>query len=520
MAAKSRKALYLAAAAVALACSPAIASPAFAQGEADRPCDGDEALRAELERFTAELYRTVYPEATAPGVAVAVVRRNCVVFLDGLGYADLASRRRIDADSLFYIASSTKAFTGLAAQLLHMRGRIDLDGPIANYLSGVRLAPPLEPRHISLRQLLTHTHGIENWGPVVFRSAFTGDGSGRRLRALLASHPATDAGNRFRYGNIGYNAGGLVMQAATGHDWRRLVQDLVLRPLQLRSTTTRASRVPPGRLANPYLFDGRGFALLEQVKNDRNMHAAGGMFSSLRDMTRWLQSNMADGMIGNRRVFPATAIAEARRQWAQRDEPSHDEFALSGYGLGWDIGSYRGERLLQSQGGFSAYQTLVSYLPDRDLGIVVLTNEAGSGEDMMRTIAQYAFDAALGAPQARELWSGRMRQLPAMIARSRERISQDVERRAQRVSPPAGELAAYAGTYRNPDWGTFRVRVRGGRLQISAGALHSALEPFNVAEQQWRVEFQPARGETIRFAVSHGRAVSIDYGGAVFTRVR
>ena len=86
-------------------------APAAAQPPADRQCTGDEALKQEIERFTTDLYRVVYPEAISPGFAVAIIRRNCDVFSHGFGYADVASRRPIDENSAFYIASATKALS-------------------------------------------------------------------------------------------------------------------------------------------------------------------------------------------------------------------------------------------------------------------------------------------------------------------------------------------------------------------------------------------------------------------------
>ncbi|HEX8667688.1 MAG TPA: serine hydrolase [Allosphingosinicella sp.] len=497
-----------------------IATPSPAAPAAQAQCAGDGDLRQDLERFASELYRAAYPEVDAPGIAIAVIRRDCDVLARGFGYADLAAHRPIDQDTRFYIASSTKAFTGLAAELLHLQRRLDLDAPIARYLPNLRLAPPLDPARITTRQLITHTHGIENWGPVVFRTAITGDWDDQRLEQLVAKHPAAAGGTAFEYGNIGYNVAALVINGATGRDWGRWVADLVVRPLGMTSTSTSMSRVPAKEMALPYVYNGGGYTLLPQAKNDRTMHAAGGMVSSLHDLTTWLRATMRDGAMGGRQILPGAAIEEARRIWAKRAEPTHDEYGLSAYGLGWDQGSYRGERVLQSQGGFSAYQTLVSYMPDRNVGIVILTNEAGSGEDMMRTLAQYAYDMALAAPDAKQEWARRMERLPQMVQHSRERLANEVAKRAARAQPSGVELAAYEGIYRNRDWGTVKVSRHNGRLRVRAGTLDVETEPFNSAEHQWRVELQPARGETIKFTVVGGRAQAVELAGTTFDRTR
>lgn len=118
MAFRTKHSLAFPGAALALAFFPVISSPAFAQTSPDKQCPGDQALRADLASFISDLYRVAYPEAVAPGMAVAIIRRDCDVLSRSYGYADLAAKRPIDADTSFYIASSTKPFVGLAAQLL------------------------------------------------------------------------------------------------------------------------------------------------------------------------------------------------------------------------------------------------------------------------------------------------------------------------------------------------------------------------------------------------------------------
>jgi CubicO group peptidase (beta-lactamase class C family) len=409
---------------------------------------------------------------------------------------------------------------GLAAELLRLEGRIDLDAPISRYVPDLRLAPPLDPRGITLRQLLTHTHGIENWGPVVFRTAMSGEGDRRQLLALLATHGPAQAGATFQYGNIGYNAAGLIIRSATGRTWQDWLQRLVLRPLGLNVTTPYASAAARADMAHPYMFNGQGYTLLRQAKADTTMHAAGGMFSSLRDMKRWVRVTMGNGRVDGRAVVPAAAIEATGQEWARRLQPMPGAFPMQGYGLGWDQGSYRGERILMSQGGFSAYQSIVTYMPGKDLGIVVLTNEAGSGEDLVRAVSQYVFDVALGGEEARQQWAQRMQQLPRMVQRSRDRIAGDIARRLARPPASPTQLATYVGTYRHPDWGTIKVQERGGRLHVRAGAAESQAEPFNLAEHQWRIEFQPARGETIQFSLVGPVAQTVTFAGVTFARTR
>ncbi|HEU5186539.1 MAG TPA: serine hydrolase domain-containing protein, partial [Gemmatimonadaceae bacterium] len=110
----------------------------------------------------------------APGMSIAVVRDTQVIYAKGFGWADVEARTPVTPQTIFYIASTTKSFTGLAAALLAEQGRLDLDAPLSRYLPTARLQTPLNPDSITLRSLLSHTHGIHGDGPIIFRTAYSG----------------------------------------------------------------------------------------------------------------------------------------------------------------------------------------------------------------------------------------------------------------------------------------------------------------------------------------------------------
>lgn len=167
----------------------------------------------------------------APGMAIAVVRDTQVIYAKGFGWADVEARRAVTPQTIFYIASTTKSFTGLAAVLLAEQGRLDLDAPLSRYLPTARLLAPLSADSITLRSLLSHTHGIENDGPIVFRTAYTGEHTNDQLMALLGAHAAAKSGRAYDYGNIGYNVAALAMDVALGESWRDVLQRTIFEPL-------------------------------------------------------------------------------------------------------------------------------------------------------------------------------------------------------------------------------------------------------------------------------------------------
>ena len=209
--------------------------------------DADAAIVRDLDAF---IERVMATDLT-PGLGVAVVRGANVIYVKGFGFADRERRRRATADTQFYIASTTKSFTALAGALLASRGLIDLDMPLSRALPGAKFHPEVSPDRITLRDLLTHTHGIRG-GPIEIRTAFTGEFTNAQLLDILKFHAPAPTGRSFAYSNLGYNIFGMVLDEKFKEGWKQVLQREVFDPLDLRSTTAWISKVDPNRLAQPY----------------------------------------------------------------------------------------------------------------------------------------------------------------------------------------------------------------------------------------------------------------------------
>jgi CubicO group peptidase (beta-lactamase class C family) len=258
--------------------------------------------RDDIDAFVAR----VVDAGLVPGLSVAVSQDDWVLYSAGYGSADLASGRRVGEETRFYIASSTKALTATAVVLLAHRGELALDAPVTRYLPSLRLTPPLDASTIRLRDLLTLSHGIDDEGSVVFRTAYTGDFTPELLIELLADHKPAKSGRAFKYGNLGYNILGLVLEATGEGSWKEIVAREVLEPLGMRQTTAYVSRLDTQQIALPHRFepDGR-FRRVPLGKADENMHAAGGHFATAGDLARSSPSTQAGAGWPGGRCFPA-----------------------------------------------------------------------------------------------------------------------------------------------------------------------------------------------------------------------
>lgn len=471
----------------------------------------------DLERYVGEFHKAYYPEAVAPGIAFAVVKDSRVMLVKGFGYADVEAKRPVTPQTMFYIASSAKPFFALTAALLDDKKQIDLDAPLSSYLPDVKLQSPLSSDSIKLRNLLTHSHGIAE-GPVDVRMGFTGQGTRSELIALLAEHARSKGGNEFEYSNRGYQIASLALESKLNKSWKELVQSTVLDPLGMKNTNTYMSRVKSEQLATPYHTGSSDFVRLNYGKSDANMHAAGGILTTVEDMAKWLLVNINNGKLDGRQVFPSAVVAETHRLQVELDT-TFSWVRRYGYGLGWNIGSYEGETLIHHHGGFSAFYSHVSFMPKHRLGVVVFTNELVLGDALAENIAQHIYDTMLDLPGNKFRWTKRLASAPQFAQRGRDSIAAERNRRAARQKPLALPLEAYAGVYENAQGGRMEWRVQNGKLTVSFGAIVSEAEVYDAAKNEVRIEVQPGRGNVVGFEVSGNQVMAVNFGNTKFKRV-
>jgi CubicO group peptidase (beta-lactamase class C family) len=457
-----------------------------------------------------------------PGMAVAVIRGDRIVYIRGFGQADREAGIEATGTTDFYIASATKSFTALAVALLDARGELDLDASLASYFPEVEFDPELKPDSITLRDLLTHTSGLENFG-IPFRLAFSGEHTPEILVDVLAfSEPSARAPlGTFQYTNTGYNIAGMIIDRVTGVSWQDQLRELVFEPAGMERTTAYASR--PRRQGWPVAapYTGLGAAGVERLyleKRDNTMQSAGGMYTTAADLSRWVIAQLNEGRIGDRPVFPAEVIRETQRMQAETSS-TYGPFGRDGYGLGWYGGMLGDERLLHHFGGFAGFHAHVSFMPQRGLGVVVLANEAGIGSRLVELVATFAYDWWLGKPDVEKDYAMRVEEMVAARDEARTRVEQGRASRTERTWQLTEPLEAYAGTYVSPELGTVIVWVEEKNLHVRMGNMHSSSTPFT-EPNSIRLELVPGGGQVLRFELDEeGKVAAARLVDARFEKV-
>src|SRR5580692_3208064 len=311
-----------------------------------------------------------------PGVAVAVVHDGKLVLCEGFGHADLEAGRPVGANTRFPLASDTKAFTAATLCLLADAGLVDLDAPVRQVLPWFAMHDPHATALITPRDLLSHRTGLPRHDLVWYGdNVMSLEETTRRLRHLPMSRPLRTS---WDYNNLCYIAAGYLTEVLAGLRWHEAVSTHLLRPLGMSDTVFSVQDAGLGQVAQPYKATAGGFArqALPAKATADKAGPAGGIVSSIADLAQWLLARL-----GRRTdVLPGSTLEQLHRP-AMLGGIAVDRFAeiaSLGYGLGCQVESYRGQRIVHHGGNIVGFSSDVCVVPGADIGIAVLTNLDGS----------------------------------------------------------------------------------------------------------------------------------------------
>jgi CubicO group peptidase (beta-lactamase class C family) len=431
------------------------------------------AQQGQLPKNLDALVTRVMRQFAVPGLALAVVKDGKIVVAKGYGVRKLGSPAPVDANTLFGIASNTKLFTATALAMLVEEGLLEWDAPVVTYLPAFAMYDPWVTRQITIRDLLVHRSGLGLgagdllWWP---SSSYTRKEIANRLRFIA---PATSFRSAYAYDNVLYLVAGEVIEAVSGLSWEQFVQTRILARLGMSGTRILGPPMVPenGNVATPHArVDGIVRPVTPFAKE--NINPAGGINASVDDMAKWLIVQLDSGRLGDgARLFSPRSARELWTTVVPRPgivpppelPPLRSSF--DGYALGLNVRDYRGEKLVLHTGGLPGYVSRVAFLPDRKLGVVVLTNmESGAAFD---AIAWTIIDSYLGAPPFD--W------LAGYVALEQRRAAETAEAEhqtaAQRdsTSRPSLPPARYAGTYHDAWYGDVTIALENAGLVIRFG---------------------------------------------------
>lgn len=425
----------------------------------------------------------------SPSVALGVTYRGETVFSGAFGRRDVERDLPADAQTLYQIASCTKAFTAaLAAQLVD-EGALDWDTPVREYLPEVRFYDEYATRMVCVRDLLCHRTGLPRHEYSWYGTGYTRQDIVSNLRFLEPNRPLRTT---FQYNNQCYVLAGCVLERLTGRTFEELLRERILEPLGMTRSRFYVDDLAedPNRALGYGRPDGvdplHGCVPIPYYKSAVEDRAAGagspfapaGCISScVDDLLGWARLHLGDASAPEGVLSPralATLHAPQMLLDAPLDMPA-PERTFPCYGLGWFVESYRGRTLVQHSGNIDGFSAFVGLIPELDLGVVALTNMNGS---LLHTsLAHEVLDHFLGVSggnwveRHHDYARARAEKDDGMVARlTGERVA---------GTSPSHPLADYVGTYARPGYEPARVSLADGRLALDFNGWHVPLTHFS-----------------------------------------
>jgi CubicO group peptidase (beta-lactamase class C family) len=421
-------------------------------------------------------------KAGTPALSIALVDAQKLVWAEGFGYADRERRLPATPDTVYQVGSITKIVNALAVMQLVEQGRMDLDRPITDYLPEFSMrtrwpqAAPITPR-----ALLCHHAGLPTY---LLKGFFSDQTLTALLHELQDEHLAFEPHTVFNYSNLGSNLLGLAIERITGLEYTEAMQRQLLAPLGMRHT----GFVPDGHfgihLARGYVHDTP--ALPTPVRDV----PAGGLYSNVLDLARFMRGILAGGVLDNARVLGESALrATFEPQYADRPLDFGQRF-----GFGWMLGGLPiegGGQQAWHNGGTKAFVSQLALLPEAKLGVVVLANADNAG-DLVYEIAEEALRLAL------EIRDG--------IAPARKKPVPEIELARDALVERVGDYSLMGSL----------ARISLGKKRLKLHVLKHVLDLVPLGANRFRVEFNllglksvPIPFPPVEFAQVGGRGFAL-----------
>lgn len=442
---------------------------------------------AAQSNFVADLDRLVSRAMAAwhvPGLAVAVVEGERIVAMRTYGVRDGARRLPVTPRTLFAIGSVTKSFTVAGLALLAADGRIVWDRPVVTYLPNFGLHDKRQSAAITVRDLVTHRAGLPRHDALWYFNVYSRAELVRRMRHLV---PVAGIGEAFQYHNMMVMVAGYLAERVARKPWEAFTRERILKPLGMVDTRlSLAGFLEAGDRAEPY-FPAQGGVVPVPLRDTDVMGPAASVYSNLRDMTVWLRFQLGLGAVDGRRVLSQKAMADIRIPRIRIPGPAGDPaLGPESYAMGLYVVAYRGNMVLRHPGVIDGYSALLSFMPGRGAGLVVLTNM--SGRNPVPTIVErYIYDRALARPPLP--WLERH-------IEAEEKAAKIAVEKAPAEPPASGapghDLRVFAGAYEHPAYGTMHISLApdGAGLvgllnNVRFTLRHLRGETWTVAETAW-----------------------------------
>ncbi len=400
-----------------------------------------------------------------PGLSVAIVKDGQIIFEKGYGVLEEGKKVKIDENTLFAIASNTKAFIATSIGTLVEEGKLNWKDPVRNTLPYFILYDNYASSEATVEDLLCHRLGLGTYsGDVIwYKSNFSVEEVIKKAEFIPKAYGFRGG---YGYSNVMYITAGEVIHQVSGKNWDQYINDTFFNPLGMARTQTSIDGLKSlENVATPHKYiDGKHTPINWATWN--NSGAAGGIISSVHDMSQWMMLHLNHGVWKTDTIFKQSIqddlwyphnshkITEKSREYL----PSRH---FNGYGLGFGLYDLHGRFVATHSGGYDGMYSRVAMVPEDNLGIVVLTNSmTGIGT----ALTYYIMDSYAGAEE-RDWSADMLKGFEKGVKSKQDRIQKRMDARVEGTSPSV-KVSEYTGKYFDKMYGEIEVKEFGGKLRM------------------------------------------------------
>lgn len=407
-----------------------------------------------------------------PGIAVAIIKDGKVILSKGYGVTSLNTNEKMNEHTRFGIASNSKAFTAAALGMLVDSGKIKWTTPVTDIIPEFKLYAPYVTENFMIADLLTHRSGLGlGAGDLMFwpgNPDFSKEDIIHNLRYLKQ---VSQFRTKYDYDNLLYMVAGEVVAKVSGMSWEDFIESHIMKPLGMEESAASYSRLKDkGNVIDPHVpVNGKVRVVARDI--NETLNAAGGIYSSVYDMSKWAIMQMNDGMFGEGLKQSLFSKKVHNEMWTihtaiPTGENSDYKTNFAGYGLGWFLRDEMGHKVATHTGGLLGIVTQVTLIPDMKLGIIVFTNQQDGGAFVSITNSiKDAYYGIKGKDRIKEVFDKEQE--------SRNYANKIVtnvwnEINSIKTKLSVDDLKKYTGTFKDPWFGNVIISLRNGTLFFQA----------------------------------------------------
>ena len=453
-----------------------------------------------------------------PGLAIAIVKDNKILFTKGYGVKQLGLPDPVDTQTLFVCASTTKAMTAACMGILVDEGKVKWDDAVIKYLPEFQLYDPYVTRELKIRDLFLHNSGVGNADFLWVDAKTTSDEILYKMRLVKPSYSVRSS---FIYQNLFYLVAGKVIEKVSGQPWKDFIRHRIFEPLEMTRTAPMMKDIKDANQTKSH-YTVKGNTMVIENENADEIGPAGSVWSSIDDISKWVLCMLDSSKYKGGRLLKSSTWKEMfKPQTIVTEEDFYASQKLTKpnwmtYGLGWYQQDYKGKKVNFHTGSLSGAVAIHSQLPEEKLGIYVFANYEQA--QVRHALMYKAFDLfALGGTRD---WSAEFLKLYGDIAKKEEKAEKNFIAKRVANTKPSLSLQQYTGKYSDPLYGELEVLLTGDKLVVQLNTFtkatldHWHYDTFRAINEKVWIE-----NKTVTFIInSFGKVGRISYDGMEFKK--